>query len=452
MSYRGTQMPIQQGNDALLATVDADVALVLLVGALLIRLARRGRQPAVIGEILAGIALGPSVLGLLPGHLDQRFFPLAARPFLSAIAQLGLLLFMFTIGWELDPTRLGRAKRAVATVSLGSMALPFLLALSISVYCYNGQVADGHKVGFWEFALYLGVCLSITAFPVLARILMDGRLIGTPVGSLAMASAAMGDVLAWCLLAAVVAVVTASGSAGIAAVLAWSAVYILGMALIVRPVLRIALRRMDGQSLACLSGIVAAGILLSSYCTAQIGIHPIFGAFAFGLIMPREPARQLEEHMVRPFRGASGLLLPVYFIVTGLSVDIAGLRGRDYVELLLVIAVACVGKIVGASLPAHWGGSEWRDSLAVGVLMNTRGLTELIVLNLGLTLGVLDAHLFTVLVLMALITTTMTGPLLPRLLSHVEYGRLPETVAELVGAGADSESESVGALSPAGRR
>jgi Kef-type K+ transport system membrane component KefB len=196
------------------------------------------------------------------------------------------------------------------------------------------------------------------------------------------------------------------------------------MALIVRPVLKLAVLRMSGKAYSTyLAGLVAAGIFLSSYVTSNIGIHPIFGAFAFGVVMPRQPHRKLEAHMLRPFQDASKLLLPVYFIVTGLSVNIKGLHTQDYVQLVLLVGVACVGKIVGGTLPARRAGMDWRESFGVGFLMNTRGLTELIILNVGLGLGVLDQRLFTVMVLMALITTAMAGPLLPYLVPTPNSGR-----------------------------
>ena len=407
---------IHSSTDKLFSRVDIDIALVLLAGAALIRLARTARQPRVVGEILAGIALGPSLLGTLPGDLDQRLFPTAARPFLSAIAQLGLLLFMFTIGWELEPARLAQARRSVLHWRSASMRA--------AVRAGDGRVrglryrmrAPGGTGGYWEFALYFGVCMSVTAFPVLARILADSGLLSTKVGEQTMASAAVADVFAWCLLAAVVAAVSATGAGGILTVVGWTAVYAAVMWLVVRPLLRVLAARIGVQSFACLSGVVAAGILLSASVTEAIGIHPIFGAFAFGMVMPREPGGVLDEHMAAPFRGASAILLPVYFIVVGLSVDIAGLRGTDYAVLALVVTVACVGKVAGSALPAGWCGSSWRESTAIGILMNTRGLTELIVLNLGVTLGILDTRLFTILVLMALITTSMTGPLIDRLL------------------------------------
>ncbi|MEZ0095349.1 cation:proton antiporter [Streptacidiphilus sp. EB129] len=406
--------------DALQATVIADIALVLVVGAVLVLLARRLRQPAVIAEITAGIVLGPSLLGLLPGDLPHRLFPNDARPFLSMVAQIGLLLFMFTVGWELDLASLRRDRKAVtavATVTTGSMVLPFLLGLAVAGYCYqHHSTVAGHHVSFWSLALYLGVSMSITAFPVLARILTDNRLNTTKAGSLALASAALGDVLAWCLLAAIVAVVTASSQAAFISILWKSAGYVSVMVVLVRPALAWLVNRFAGRGTLPLGAMVTAALLLSAFATSRIGIHPIFGAFALGLAMPRQSRELLEDEVIKPLHHAGQVLLPVYFIVTGLSVNISGLTGTGWVELLLVLAAACGGKLIGATLPARRSGMSWRESMGVGVLMNTRGLTELIILNVGLSLHVLDTSMFTVMVLMALITTAMAGPVLPYLL------------------------------------
>lgn len=401
----------QQNTDALFSHVDVDIALILLTGAALIGLARRTRQPPVIGEILAGIALGPSLLGLLPGHLDQRLFPADVRSFLSAIGQVGLLLFMFIIGCELDPGRLGRLKRSASMVSTGATAFPFALGFATAGLYYRGP-ADG---GYWTFAIYFGFCMSITAFPVLARILSDANLVTTRIGELTMASAAMTDVMIWCLLSVITALRTAGDPSHLAAELSWTVAYSLGLWLVIRPLLRWLLARV-GACPAYVLAVCAAGLLLSSWATEAIGIHPIFGAFAFGIALPRESRALVETHVVPASRGASALLLPVYFIGIGLSVDVSGLRVGDLLLLVLAVAAAFAGKVLGAAVPARLTGWPPREAAVIGVLMNTRGLTEIIVLNLGLSLGLLDTRQFTILVLMALITTCATGPLINRLL------------------------------------
>jgi Kef-type K+ transport system membrane component KefB len=407
-------------KDVLQATVLADVGVVLVVGALLLRLCRKGRQPAVIGEILAGIALGPSLLGLLPGDPTSHLFPEEGRPYLAAMAQLGLLIFMFVLGWELEPRHLHGVKRSITAVTAGSMALPFVLGIGAAALIYDQhRTAAGHPVSFWVFGVFLGISMAITAFPVLARILADHGIGATRVGTLALASAAVGDVLAWCLLAVIVGTATSSGLGQFATTVGGSVIYVAVLALVVRPLLRVAVTaafRRSGRGLSpalYLAGLIAAGIFFSSYATTLIGIHPVFGAFAFGLVMPREPRRDLEHFMLRPFQGISQVLMPVYFVVTGLSVDIGGLHGRDWLELALLVTVACVGKVVGAGVPALRLGLRRRESLGLGILMNVRGLTELIILNIGLSLHVLDDRLFTVMVMVALFTTALAGPLLP---------------------------------------
>ncbi|GIG87408.1 cation:proton antiporter domain-containing protein [Plantactinospora endophytica] len=398
------------------ATVLADVAIVLVVGYVFGRWLRRLGQPVVIGEILAGIALGPSLLGLLPGNPTAVIFPAEARPYLSAISQVGLLLFMFLVGWEFDRRVLARRKTMTVSVSLCSIALSFALGVGLAALIYDDHaVVAGKKVPFVAFALFLGAAMSITAFPVLARILKDRRLVNTEVGSLALASAAIDDVLAWCILALVAAIATARDGVDLVQIAALSAAYIAVMIAVVRPLLAAFVRRVALLNRpAFLVVFIAAGVFLSSYATTWVGIHAIFGAFIFGLIMPREPVEQLGRQIREPFEHIGMVLLPVFFIVTGLSVDIASLTFANYLELGAIILVAVAGKTIGAATPALALGLPAREARTLGILMNTRGLTELIVLNVGVSLGVLDSQMFTMMVIMALVTTAMAGPLLPK--------------------------------------
>lgn len=404
-------------SDLILAVVMADVAIVLLTGAVLGRLLHRLRQPAVIGEIAAGIILGPSLLGLLPDDLPGRIFPLSARPYLSAIAQVGLLLFVFAIGYEFDKGLLRDRRASAATVTAGSMTLPFGLGIALATVLYSQHSAvHGHHVPFSAFALFMGAAMAVTAFPVLARILADNRMMRSPVAALALASAAIGDALAWCLLALVAAIATASGPHDLIQILCLAAIYIAVMALLIRPFLAAMISRYAREHVppGLVVGLIA-GILLSSYVTTWIGVHAIFGAFAFGFVMPREPRETLRAALKGPLEGVTSVLLPVFFIITGLSVNLGGMSTRDYAELAAIVAVACSGKLLGAAVPGRLCGMSWRESGTLGVLMNTRGLTELIILSAGASLGVLDGRMFTMMVLMALITTAMTGPLLSRL-------------------------------------
>ena len=406
---------LAQHSDLIIAAVMADIAIVLLAGAVLGRAARYLRQPPVIGEIIAGIALGPSLLGLLPGDLTHRLFPAEARPYLSAVAQVGLLVFMFGVGWEFDERLLEGRRSAAAAVSLSSIALAFGLGVGLATLLYgHHSTVKGHHISFPAFALFLGAAMSITAFPVLARMLTEHRMMGSPVGALALASAAVDDVLAWCLLAMVAAIVTASGSGDLAQIVALAALYVAVMLVVVRPLLACLVRRWARNSVSPrLVVVLVAGLFLSSYATTWIGIHPIFGAFAFGFIMPREPFTVLNEGVKRPLDNISTVLLPVFFIVTGLNVDISSISARGYVDLAGIILVACAGKLIGAAVPGRVSGMPWREAGTLGLLMNTRGLTELVILNAGVTLGVLDGQMFTTMVLMALVTTALAGPFLP---------------------------------------
>ncbi|MGW2254771.1 cation:proton antiporter domain-containing protein [Kitasatospora sp. NPDC001660] len=416
---------VTHAPDFTLAVVMADIALVLAAGLVLARPLRRLRQPPVVAEIAVGIVLGPSVLGLLPGELPQRIFPPAGRPLLSAIAEVGLLLFMFMVGWELDLPSLRSRRASVAAVSLSSLAVPFLLGSALAVALYDGhrQVA-GHQVGRLPFVLFIGTAMSITAFPVLARILVEHRLQSTAPGLLAMTSAAVGDVLAWSMLAVVTAVATASGSRGLLSTLGGFAVLLALLGLVVRPLLRrwLAAGTAGGRPVPALLAVICAGILLSGYASSWIGIDAVFGAFAFGVVTPGQPREYLMRHLREPLERAGSLLLPVFFVVTGLSVDLGQLGATGLLELLAVVAVACVGKVFGAAVPARLTGLGWRDARVVGVLMNTRGLTELVILKVGVELGVLDGRLFTIMVLMALITTMAAGPLLPKRTAGVLAG------------------------------
>ena len=407
---------LAQHSDLLVAAVMADIAIVLVVGAVLGRLVRRLRQPPVIGEIIAGIALGPSLLGLLPGDPTAHVFPVEARPYLSAIAQVGLLVFMFGIGWEFDRRLLNGRRGAAGAVSVSSIVLAFGLGVGLAALLYSHHdTVRGHHTSFTAFALFMGAAMSITAFPVLARMLTEHRMMETRVGALALASAAVDDVLAWCLLALTAAIVTADGATGhMVQIGVLSAIYVAVMALLVRPLLARLTRVWVTDRVPPLYVVMlVAGIFLSSYATTWIGIHPIFGAFAFGFVMPREPSGVLAEGVKRPFDGISMVLLPVFFIVTGLNVDVSAISGRGVLELAAIVLVACAGKMVGATVPGRLTGMPWREAGTLGLLMNTRGLTELIILNAGVSLGVLDGRMFTMMVLMALVTTALAGPLLP---------------------------------------
>lgn len=399
----------------ILAVSLAGIALALLAGTLLGSFARRLRQPPVVGEIAAGILLGPSGLGLLPGNPTGRIFPVEARPLLAAIAQVGLLLFMFTVGWKFERGLLHNRKGLAAAVSLSSVLVAFMLgaALAFLLHAQHSTVR-GTEVPVLAFVLFMGAAMSVTAFPVLARILDDSGLMRTGVGALALASAAVDDVVAWCLLAFVAAIVVGGGSADLVRILVLSIIYVAAIIWLVRPLLAYLVSRLArGRGSPYLLAVLAAGVFLSSYATTWIGIHAIFGAFLFGFVMPREPTELLQRQLGRPLDSISLLLLPVFFVVTGLGVDVGGLAAHNYLELAAIIAVACAGKLIGAAGPARAFGMPWREAGTLGLLMNTRGLTGLVIVDAGVGLGVLDTSMFTMMVIMALATTALAGPLLP---------------------------------------
>jgi len=377
----------------------AGVAVVIVVARLAGALFRRIGQPPVIGEVIAGIALGPSVLG----SWSTSLFPLETRPLLKILASLGLATFMFLVGLELDLGHLrGNRRRASTGVAVAGTAVPFALGVLLAMALH-----PTHNTGdFVPFALFIGAAMSTTAFPVLARILQERKLYDTPLGVLAMASAAGDDVLTWATLAVVVAIVASTGDWTLPYILVLSTLFVVFMLFVVRPALaRYANRRLGSNELA----LVVAGILACAFATSAIGVHEIFGAFLLGAVFPRG---DLAEELRIRLKAVATILLPVFFVTTGLNVDVGGIRVEGLWQLGLILLVACAGKFIGAGLGARSQGLAIRESLALGVLMNTRGLTELVVLNIGRDLGVLDDRLFTLLVVMAVVTTVVTSPLL----------------------------------------
>jgi Kef-type K+ transport system membrane component KefB len=392
-----------------------DVAVVVAVARLMGRLFLRIRQPAVIGEILGGILLGPSLLGLFPGDLHLVLFPPDVRPYLTVIAQVGLVLFMFIVGLEVDLSLIRSRRRLATSVSLSSIVLPFGLGVLLALVLYpaHDTVRDA-TVSPVAFGLFLGVAMSITAFPVLARILTERGMHRVPVGVLALACAAIDDVVAWSLLAVVVAVAVGGTMGGVGSILALTVVYGVVMFVVVRPLLaRTAQRfRAAGRLTPDVLAVVLVGLLLSAAATEAIGIHAIFGAFVFGAIMPRSEPGLTRTVLERLEQVSLLLFLPVFFVVAGLQVDVRGVGLAGLGELGLILLVAIGGKFLGAAAAARLQRVPQRQAAALGVLMNTRGLTEIVILQIGAQLGVLDQQLFTLMVLMALITTVMTEPLL----------------------------------------
>lgn len=406
----------------ILVFVFIDVAVVVAAARIFGRLFRRIGQPAVVGEIVAGIALGPTLLGLLPGDLPLVLFPMEVRPYLNVIAQIGLILFMFIVGLEVDLTTIRERRTTAFTVSLTSVVLPFSLGILLAAYLHTHHAVftepDGTTVpiAFLPFALFLGAAMSITAFPVLARILTERRMHRTSTGVLALACAAIDDVLAWSLLAVVVAVGAADGNfLSVAKILGLTAAFALFMFLVVRPLLArmVPWYEREGRLTSDMLAIVLVLLLVSAFVTEKIEVHAIFGAFILGTAMPRRGAAGLTREILERVEQISLLLLlPVFFVVTGLRVDIGAVGLTGMFELVLILAVAIGGKFVGAYVAARSRRVPKRQAGALGLLMNTRGLTELVILTVGVQLGVLDQNLFTLMVLMALVTTAMAAPLL----------------------------------------
>ena len=395
-----------------LAKLILQLVVIVLAARLFGALAAKLGQPPVIGEIAAGILLGPSLLGWLSPAGAGFLFPPASIPTLGLLAQLGVLLFMFVVGTELDPALMrGKAHAAVA-VSHVSIVFPFLLGVTLAIGLYTSYAPKG--VAFASFALFCGVAMSITAFPVLARIIEERGYSGTPVGTTAIACAAVDDVTAWSLLAFVVAFTTSGGAfAALAVILLLSTLFVLFMLYVVRPFLVKALDpAKPGAGGRGSMAIVVAVMLGSALATELIGIHALFGAFLAGVIMPNGPGfrRMLRER----FDTMSAVfLLPLFFAFTGLRTQVGLLDDpRTWLVCLLIIFVATLGKFGGTLGAARLTGLSWRESLTLGALMNTRGLMELVALNVGYELGILTPEIFTMMVLMALVTTAMTGPLL----------------------------------------
>jgi Kef-type K+ transport system membrane component KefB len=370
-------------------------------------------QPMVIGEMAAGILLGPIVFGALFPQWHAQLFPAASLPALSSLAMVGVVMFMFIVGAELRaPGGMGAQLRAAGWVGLSSMALPMLLGLAIAPMLHASLAPAG--VAFWPFALFIGVALSITAFPVLARILKDRGMTHTRVGQLALAAAGVVDAFAWVLLALVVALASAGGgwaafgriACGLAALVA----VVFGL---VRPLLAWTLRRYapDGTPTPMLLAGLMIGLFACAMVTEWLHLHAVFGAFLFGISLPRD--NRLLHALVERLEPLSVIvLMPIFFALAGLGTHPGAFANAGLGALGLILAVATVGKIVGGAAGARVCGYDWRESLSTGALMNSRGLMELIVIKVGLDAGLIGPELFTMLLVMALATTAATGPLL----------------------------------------
>jgi Kef-type K+ transport system membrane component KefB len=382
----------------------ADVAFIIILARLLGTAAKLLGQPPVLGEILAGILLGPT---FFHGTITKALFPASLIPPLTALADIGLVLFMFVVGYEVDLRLIRGRERVAVGVSTCSVILPLGLGAALGVWLAHRN----HLQHVSTFALFIGTAMAATAFPVLARILTDRGLHRTRIGGIALASAAIADVLAWTLLAVVV------GLAGSGA--QWKILLAIPYAAAMFGIVRPLLRRLSqfylqaGRLTPNILATVLAGLLLSCYATNWMGLHFIFGAFLFGVIMPRENVLGLREEILERLEQVSVLvLLPIYFVVSGLSINLSTIGSSGLEELGAILVVAIVGKLVGAYLGAQLTGVRGRNAGVIATLMNTRGLTELVILGVGLQLHILTKPLYALMVVMALVTTAMSGPLL----------------------------------------
>ena len=373
---------------------------------------RKIGQPAVIGETVAGIILGPSLLGLIFPDAFHFLFPAGSLDNLKFLSQIGLILFMFIVGMELDTRLIRKQALEAVIISHASILIPYALGIGVSLLIYNQYAA--RQASFLSFSLFMGIAMSITAFPVLARIIRDRGLTGTKLGTLAITCAASDDATAWCLLALLIAFIkSGSGLPGlftIGLVLLYAAVMLFPVRILLKKIMTI--YEQHKISYPALMAFMFSMLVLSAWCSEVIGIHALFGAFLAGAIMPENEI--LRNRITDRISDVTVvMLLPLFFVFTGLRTHVGLLNQSGlWFSFGLILLVAVAGKFGGSALAARFMGQTWRDSLSIGALMNTRGLMELIVLNIGYDMGVLSPEIFAMMVLMALITTMMTSPAL----------------------------------------
>jgi Kef-type K+ transport system membrane component KefB len=367
-------------------------------------------QPRVIGEILAGLALGPTLLGAILPRVEATVFPNSVWPTLQTLGDIGLVLYMFSLGTHIDTHTMLRQSRQATVVSLSGILLPLVMGGIFAFFLYPEFA--GPKANLGSFMLLVGTAMAITAFPVLARLLAERNMLRTSIATLALTCAAIDDVIGWCLLALVIAFIHATGLGSVAVTIGLLVLFVGVMLSVVRPLLLFADRKI--QSKPVLMALAVVVLLLSAYVTNALGIHPVFGAFMMGIILPRRTAFIEQVQSINQVNTL--LFLPIYFVYNGLRTHI-GLINSPVLWLIcgLVLLIACLSKILGGALCLKVLGESWKESFTLGTLLNTRGLVELIVLNIGLDLGVISPTLFAMLVIMAVVTTMIAPPLLPLL-------------------------------------
>jgi Kef-type K+ transport system membrane component KefB len=395
-----------------LAMLLAQIVTIIFAARLFGWICKKIGQPSVIGEIIAGIVLGPSLIGMYFPEFSAALFPTQSLGNLQFLSQVGLILFMFIIGMELDLNVLKNKAHEAVVISHASIILPFALGMGLAYFIYESFSLPG--VQFLSFGLFCGIAMSITAFPVLARIVQERGIQKTKLGAIVITCAAADDITAWCILAAVIAIVKAGSFLSALYIIGLAAAYVLVMIKVVRPFLkRVGDLHATRENLSKpIVAIFFLTLIISAYATEVIGIHALFGAFMAGAIMP-ENTRFRSIFIEKVEDVSLVLLLPLFFVFTGLRTEI-GLLNDPYLWKItgLIILVAVAGKFIGSTLAAKFVGQNWKDSLSIGALMNTRGLMELVVLNIGYDLGVLSPEVFAMMVIMALVTTFMTGPAL----------------------------------------
>ncbi len=414
-----------------LAILILQIIVILILSRLFAYFSQKIKQPSVIGEIIAGIVLGPSVLGALFPGIFTFIFPQSSIETLHFLSQIGLILFMFIVGMELDVNVLKRSVGTAIMVSHASIIFPFALGVALSYFLYP-DFAPAH-VSFLAFSLFIGTAMSITALPILARIIQERGLTRTKLGTLALTCGAIDDITAWGILAAVIAIVNSGSWINASVTFLLSVVYILLMIFVVQPFLKkigkvyIARETLSKQIVA----VILIILLVSAFITELIGIHALIGAFFAGIIMPK--TAEFKKNVIEKIEDLSLVLfMPLFFAFTGLRTEIGLLNQPDlWIVFLIVMTVAVVGKFAGTALAARFGGLSWEISLSLGTLMNTRGLIMLIVLNIGYDFGVISPEIFAIMVLMALLTTFMTGPVLS-LIQRMFSGKTVATITESV--------------------
>src|SRR6478609_5410909 len=395
-----------------LAILLAQIITIIVVARFFGWIFRKIGQPSVVGEVIAGIVLGPSLLGMYFPEFAAALFPATSLGNLQFLSQIGLILFMFVIGMELDLKMIKNRAHEAVVISHASIVIPFALGIGLAYFVYHRFAPVGVK--FLPFSLFMGIAMSITAFPVLARIVQERGIHKTKLGNIIITCAAADDITAWCILAMVIAIVKAGTFVSSLYIIGLALIYVLLMLFMVKPFLK-RIGDLYGSRNDLDKSVVAIfflTLIVSSYLTEIIGIHALFGAFMTGAIMP--DITKFRNVFIEKVEDVSViLLLPLFFVFTGLRTEI-GLINEPYLWKVtgFIILVAVGGKFFGSALAAKFVGQSWRNSLVIGALMNTRGLMELIVLNMGLALGVLTTEVFTMMVIMALVTTFMTGPAL----------------------------------------